>query len=375
MYIVIKGVDLEKLRRYLVVHFWINGLGYIAFARNGAMLERTIIDTTVESPERLIYEANPVLGAGLTRRAREWQHRDGTPLSGDFDLTADQIAQYEQLTAAAKADPENRAKAEALADQYHEARVDTLAKHESIGREAAAKRIPKQTPAERESREQFLQPDDVLEIQCKRLTVAELLAHGGEYDNLAMPDPVEGAEYGLTTAKFFYNNGISPCIHSFAHGLRTVYRLRSLGHRGELSYGSDYRSSVADSGFDIDRAEPLDRSTFPNQKPVKNGEITLLSTIPNVAHLLKGYSISVQYDVIRKEVDTRVPGVSGTSENYANVMIEYITSLAKLNGIPAGQIWAHARESNGGRQRRQPGAGRGRHGMALQEVPGRAITF
>jgi len=49
VYIVIKGVDLEKLRRYLVVHLWINGFGYIAFARNGAMLERTIIDPTVRA--------------------------------------------------------------------------------------------------------------------------------------------------------------------------------------------------------------------------------------------------------------------------------------------------------------------------------------
>ena len=338
LYITIQGVDLEKLRRYLVVHLWINGLGYIAFARNGAMLERTVIDPTVLSPERLIYEANPVLGAGLTRRARQWQHRDGIPLSGDFDLTAEEIAKYEQLTAAAKADPENRAKAEALADRYHEARVDALAQHASISREEAAKRIPKQTPAEREGREQLLQPDDVVEIRGRRLTVAELLAHGGEYDNLAMPDPVEGAEYGLTTAKFFYNNGISPCIHSFAHGHSTVYRLKTLEHRGGLSGGNDHHPTGTHPGFDIDRAEPLDRSTFPNQKPGKGGEVTLLSTIPNVAHLLKGYSITVQYDVIRKEVVIRVPGVSGTPDNYANVMIEYITSLAKLNGISVGQI-------------------------------------
>ena len=321
-----------------MVHLWINGLGYIAFARNGAMLERTVIDPTVLSPERLIYEANPVLGEGLTRRARQWQHRDGIPLSGDFDLTADQIAQYEQLTAAAKADPENRAKAEALADRYHEARVDTLAQHASISREEAATRIPKQTPAEREGREQLLQPDDVVEIQGKRLTVAELLAHGAEYDNLAMPDPVEGSKYGVGTAKFFYNNGISPCIHSFAHGLNTVYRLKTLEHRGGLSGGHDHHPTGRNPGFDIDRAEPLDRSTFPNQKPGKGGEVKPLATIPNVDHLLKGYGIEANYNVIGKEVVIRIPGVTGTSDNYANVMIEYITSLATLNGISAGQV-------------------------------------
>jgi len=74
------------------------------------------------------------LGAGLTRRARQWHHQEGIPLSGDFDLTADEIAKFEQLTAEAKADPENRKKAETLADRYHETRVDALAKHESISR-------------------------------------------------------------------------------------------------------------------------------------------------------------------------------------------------------------------------------------------------
>jgi len=153
-----------------------------------------------------------------------------------------------------------------------------------------------------------------------------------------MPDLIEGSKYGLITAKLFYNNGIFPCIHSFAHGLNTVYRLKILDHRGGITGGNDYRPSGTYSGFGIDRAETLDRSTFPNQKPGKGGEITPLSTIPNVAHLLNGYCITVQYDVIRKEVIIHVPGVSGTSDNYANVMIEYITSLAKLNGIPAGQI-------------------------------------
>ena len=57
------------------------------------------------------------------------------------------------------------------------------------------------------------------------LTVAELLARGDEFDRKAMPDPVEGRSYGSTTAKFFYNNGQSPCIHSFAHGSNVTYRL------------------------------------------------------------------------------------------------------------------------------------------------------
>jgi len=54
VYVAVNGIDLEVLRRFLEVKLWHAGLGYIAFARNGAMLERCIIDLTVLSPERLI---------------------------------------------------------------------------------------------------------------------------------------------------------------------------------------------------------------------------------------------------------------------------------------------------------------------------------
>ena len=57
------------------------------------------------------------------------------------------------------------------------------------------------------------------------MTVSELVERGREFDQVAMPDPIEGSGYGLTTAKFYFNDGQSPCIHSFAHGVRRVYRL------------------------------------------------------------------------------------------------------------------------------------------------------
>ena len=72
VYIPVKGIDLKDFRRYMEVKLWNAGLGHIAFARNGAMLTRCIIDTSVLSPERLIYEADPILGEGLSRPSRDW---------------------------------------------------------------------------------------------------------------------------------------------------------------------------------------------------------------------------------------------------------------------------------------------------------------
>lgn len=338
VYIAVQGADLEKLRRYLVVNLWINGLGYIAFARNGAILERCIVDLSVLSPERLIYEAEPALGDGLSRHPMEWQHRAGPAFSADLSLTQDEIDEYERLVASAKANPGNTAKADELAGIYHEGKVDALARHKSISREEAEQLIPKQTPAEREGKECLLHPDDIIEIQSQQLSVTELLQRGSEFDNQAMPDPVEGSDYGLTTAMFFFNNGISPCIHSFAHGLKTVYKLNVPEATAAVANKQNHCPTGTGSDFDIDQAQPLDPDTFPHQKLGKSGEIRLLSTIPNVDRLLKGHGIEARYDVIRKEDDIQIPGVPGISENFANVIIEYVTSLATLNGISAGQI-------------------------------------
>lgn len=225
VYFPVKDMDLEALRQYLEVRLWKAGLGYISFARNGALLERCIIDLSVLSPERLIYEAKPILGEGLSRLPREWQHRGGTALSGDLNLSAEEIAEHKQRVARAKADPDIRAKAEQLASQHHEVSVNALAKHRSISRDEAKRLIPRQTAEERESAECVLDTNEVIEIQGLKLTISELCERGCEFDQMAMPDPIEGSGYGLTTAKFYFNDGQSPCIHSFAHGIRRVYRL------------------------------------------------------------------------------------------------------------------------------------------------------
>ena len=136
-YTLTKDVDLRVMQRYLEVKLWNAGLGFIAFARNGAMLARCIVDLSVLSPERLIYEAKPVLGDGLSRRPREWQHRGGTAFSGDLSLTQDEIDEYDRRVASEKSSPESKAKVDELAGVYHEDRVSVLAEHKSINRVAA----------------------------------------------------------------------------------------------------------------------------------------------------------------------------------------------------------------------------------------------
>ena len=47
---------------------WAAGLGWIMLSKGGAMLSRSIIDVTVASPERLVFEAAPILRDGITRQ-------------------------------------------------------------------------------------------------------------------------------------------------------------------------------------------------------------------------------------------------------------------------------------------------------------------
>ena len=77
VYIAANTSDLDALKRDLEVALWRAGLGYVEFARNGRRLLRTIIDLSVLSPERLIFEAAPTLGPGVGRVAPSWERFDG----------------------------------------------------------------------------------------------------------------------------------------------------------------------------------------------------------------------------------------------------------------------------------------------------------
>lgn len=85
VYFAVQGISLSDLQRFLRVRLWNAGMGYISFASNGAMLERTLIDLSVLSPERLIYEARPVLGIGLKQEDRVWTHAKGKAFKGGSD--------------------------------------------------------------------------------------------------------------------------------------------------------------------------------------------------------------------------------------------------------------------------------------------------
>jgi hypothetical protein len=117
------GADTERFLTALDDRCWLDGLGWIKLGAAGQMLERSIIDRSVAPPERLVFEAPPVLTKPL---AQDQESRRPIVHDGDVldtlaacpSMTAEERRTVEQLKAAAR----ERIKPEA--ERVHEAYVE-----------------------------------------------------------------------------------------------------------------------------------------------------------------------------------------------------------------------------------------------------------
>lgn len=189
---------------------WRAGLGWYALSKAGAVLERSIVDTAVGSPERLIFEAPPELVAPVTRDARAPLVHCGHVLQipDAPDVSEIRARAHEAIKPAAR-------KAEA---QFIEDQADKVARETGTSLEAARAIV------RRRKKGRILYDDDVIYGPGGgAIRVADLLErrpHG-----LGMPDPEEGPDYGMTSATFLWGEGYAaPRLVSHAHGTRTVYR-------------------------------------------------------------------------------------------------------------------------------------------------------
>jgi predicted P-loop ATPase len=217
-HVYIPVVDARGIPSYgkvLIDRLWLEGHGFIALAENGRMLERTLIDGAVFSPERLDFVGAPIIqDPGLAYTAPEPVYVEGNllPTITLPDLTDDELATVAKL----KADAKEAMKPAAEAKQREWAK-DRIAAMVAAG------------STEDEARETI---DRILSGDCQELygefllefagglgtvIVADVLKDPNTYDRKALADPIEGKSYGSTTAKFYWNDG-SPTINSQAHG-------------------------------------------------------------------------------------------------------------------------------------------------------------
>jgi hypothetical protein len=224
-YVLIKdGVDAERFLKAFHDRCWLAGFGWSMVGISGQLLERSIVDRVVGSPERLAFEGQPIVKPPLAQDpgvrwavATEGETLD--TIGACPPLSVVEAAQLTQLLAKEKyrlAGEAARAR-----ELYIEKQAQMLVQRTGITMRRAHKIIVQRCNG-------VLLPDDILPFDDPELagkTVADVLADPVRFEGESLADPLEGVEYGMGKARIMRRADGSVWIHSFAHG-RIVYELR-----------------------------------------------------------------------------------------------------------------------------------------------------
>jgi hypothetical protein len=106
------GIAAERFLKLLHARAWLAGVGWFLVGDAGKLLERSIVDTAVWKPERLVFEADPILDPEFSQGPRPAMVHEGGLLACPPALNANEQGQFEKLLAVARttAEPEAMAK-------------------------------------------------------------------------------------------------------------------------------------------------------------------------------------------------------------------------------------------------------------------------
>jgi hypothetical protein len=219
------GADIERALKALHDRLWRAGYGYFVVGAAGQLLDRSIIDTAVCSPERLVFEGPPKVIPPLKQDAK--MRRPHTHEGNVIDtaqaippLDEAEQARLTQIKSAAKEclKPEAASARKAWAAGFAARRGLSVQDADRIAAQAA---------------NQILEGEFVLDFDnLGTCTVAEMLANPEKYLDETLADPLEGSTYGRGKAKVLRQNNRCLMIHSFAHG-GVNYKLADQGVRLE----------------------------------------------------------------------------------------------------------------------------------------------
>ena len=211
---VLDAADIPRFLSDLHDRCWLAGLGWGMVSAAGSFLERSIIDKTVGSPERLIFEGPPTIQPPLVQEGRNAVTHDGTSLDTRLcaPLTSDEQAKLQKLKAAEECRllPE-RQKARAAWSVSHIERLTAGGMSEPEARAQIDRWIDRQ-----ELSGAFELPFD--DPKLAGTTVSDVLAAPDEYINKTLSDPFEGPAYGRGKAILYRRRDGPLFINSFAHG-------------------------------------------------------------------------------------------------------------------------------------------------------------
>jgi len=211
---VVNASDIPRFGEILFQLLWLKGYGYIAHSTSGSQLTRTITDAAVYSAERLDFVGNPILmNKNLVCIEPEIFSKDGGYLNTQLalDLTTDEFDYYTHSVEVAK--QKSKSKSLKINQQWQTNKIDSLV---SNGTEPvqAKKKIGEMSNS---NSSMTLPADFDLHFSSfGKVKAQEVLNNPEKFNDQSLADPIEGIQYGTSTAKFWFNNG-KPLIKSFAH--------------------------------------------------------------------------------------------------------------------------------------------------------------
>jgi hypothetical protein len=212
------GSDIPRALAALSDRLWLNGCGWLHVGAAGQILTRSIVDGSVGSPERLVFEGasivEPPLAQDLDARRAIATPGIAVDTRGAFPpLSAAECGQLEQIRSAER----RRIDSKLIAIR---AAVDLKLSQEIADRQG----IPVETASRqvKARHDGVLMPEMTLVMDDEGLgdvTVAEILKNPDAFIGETLADPLEGPSYGPDKAMVMPDrNTDGVFINSFAHG-------------------------------------------------------------------------------------------------------------------------------------------------------------
>jgi hypothetical protein len=221
--LVMDGSDIPRALSDMHDRLWLSGLGWYLVGSAGQLLERSIVDKSVGSSERLVFEGAPVVVAPL---AQDQSLRQPVVVEGEIIDTRSLIppltAAERDIVKSLKEAARRRLKPEAKRVRAQSDRIlaEQIVSNTGIPLSAALRHAEARHEGD-------LMPSTILVFDDSEIgsaTVGDILDDPNRFVGETLADPLEGVAYGRCKAKVMVTEDGAPIIHSFAHG-RTIYHL------------------------------------------------------------------------------------------------------------------------------------------------------
>ncbi|MEM5468278.1 hypothetical protein [Celeribacter marinus] len=223
------AADIPRMVAAIFARLVVDGHGWVMLSTNGRRLVRSVVDATVASPERLVFEGPPLLIAPVSQDAAD---RACTINHGDaYDsetlvttLTPQEQQQYDAVVSRMK--EEMRDAAAAKRNEYIEARAPKIAKESGLSIDVVRARLRAQF-SRGDNGGNLTNPHQIHMDDGRVVTVMEILLAPSKFHDLTCADPDDGPAYGSCKARIYHQPSKGrTIIHSLAHGAKTTYELR-----------------------------------------------------------------------------------------------------------------------------------------------------